>query len=54
MEWNYSGVEGIDNKMGDNLGLSSCTVPRSTVAYRVAYFRRAELLSGVSERDGID
>jgi len=29
-------------------------VPRSTVARVVAYFRRTELLSGVSERSGID
>jgi len=45
---------GFDNKMGNNLGLSSCAVPQSTVAYVVAYFRRTELLSGVLERSGID
>jgi len=45
---------GFDNKMGNNLGLSSCAVPRSTVVCVVAYFRRTELLSGVSERSGID
>jgi len=54
VEWNYSGIEGFDNKMGNNLGLSSCAVPRSAVAYVVAYFRRTELLPGVSERSGID
>jgi len=54
VEWNYSGVEGFDNKRRNNLGLSSCAVPRSTAACVVAYFRRTELLSGVSERSGID
>jgi len=54
VEWNHSGVEGFDNKMENNLGLSSCAVPRSAVACVVAYFRRTELLSGVSERSGID
>ena len=54
MEWNYSGIEGFDNKMRNNLGLSSCAVPQSTVACVVAYFRRTELLSGVLERNGID
>ena len=45
----------VDNKGGgNNLGLSSCAVPRSAVAYVVAYFRRTELLPGVSERSGID
>ena len=45
----------VDNKKwGNNLGLSSCAVPRSTVARVVAYFRRTELLSGISERSGID
>jgi len=53
VEWNYSGIEGFDNKMGNNLGLNSCAVPRSAVACAVAYFRRTELLSGVSERSGI-
>jgi len=54
VEWNYSRIEGFDNKMGNNLGLSSCTVPRSAVACAVAYFRRTELLLGVLERSGID
>jgi len=54
-----SGVELLrnkrfDNKRGNNLGLSSCAVPRSTAACVVAYFRRTELLSGVLERSGID
>ena len=48
-------MEGIwQQKWRNNLGLSSCTVPRSTVACVVAYFRRTELLPGVSERSGID
>jgi len=54
VEWNYSGVEGFDNKMGNNLSLSSCAVPRSAVACVVTYFRRMELLSGVLERNDID
>jgi len=54
VEWNYSGIEGFDNKMKNNLGLSSCAVPRSTVACVVAYFRRTELFSGVLERSSID
>jgi len=54
VEWNYSGIEGFDNKIRNNLGISSCAVPRSTIAYVVAYFRKTELLSGVSERSGID
>jgi len=37
----------------NNLGLSSCAVPQSTAACVVAYFRRTELLSGISERNGI-
>ena len=45
---------GFDNKMENNLGLSSCAVPQSAVVCAVAYFRRNELLSGVSERNGID
>ena len=44
----------LTTKWGNNLGLSSCTVPRSAVACVVAYFRRTELLPGVSERSGID
>jgi len=27
VEWNYSRIEGFDNKMRNNLGLSSCAVP---------------------------
>ena len=54
MEWNYSGIEGFDNKMGNNLGLSSCAVPQSAVACVVTYFKRTELLSGALERSGID
>jgi len=54
VEWNYSGIEGFDNKMGNNLGLSSCAAPRSAVTCVVAYFKRTELLSGASERSGID
>jgi len=40
-------------KVGNNLGLSSCTVSRSTVAYVVVYFRRMESLLGDQERNGI-
>jgi len=54
VEWNYSGIEGFDNKMRNNLGLSLCAVSRSTVVYVVAYFRRSELLSGTSERSGMN
>ena len=47
--------EGIDNKSGGTtLALGSCAVSRSTVTCVVAYFRRTELLPGVSERSGID
>ena len=42
----WSGRELI-TKVGNNLGLSSCTVPRSTIACMVAYFRRTELLPEV-------
>jgi len=45
---------GLITKVGNNLGLSLCTVPQSSVAYVVAYFRRTELLSEVQERSGID
>jgi len=48
----WSGRE-LTTKIGNNLGLSSCTVPRSTVACVVAYFRRTELLPEVQERSGI-
>jgi len=44
----------LTTKKGNNLGLSSCAVLRSTAACVVAYFRRNELLSGISERNGID
>jgi len=27
VEWDHSGIEGFDNKMGNNLGLSSCAMP---------------------------
>jgi len=54
VEWNYSRIEGFDNKMGNNLGLSLCTVPQSTIMCVVAYFRRPELLSGVLEGSDID
>ena len=43
----------LTTKWGNNLGLSSCAVPRSAVACVVVYFRRTELLSGVQERSGI-
>ena len=45
---------GLTTKWENNLGLSSCAVPRSAVTCVVAYFRRTELLSGVLERSGID
>jgi len=37
----------------NNLGLSLCTMPQSTVTCVVAYFRRTELLPGVQKRRGI-
>jgi len=43
----------LTTKWGNNLGLSSCTMPRSAVVCVVTYFRRTELLSGVQERSGI-
>jgi len=49
----WSGRE-LTTKWENNLGLSSCTMPRSTVVCVVAYFRRTELLPGVLERSGID
>ena len=49
-----SGRELLTTKWGNNLGLSSCAVPQSAVACVVAYFRRTELLSEVSEGSGID
>jgi len=43
----------LTTKVENNLGLSSCAVPRSTVACMVAYFRRTELLPGVQERSSV-
>jgi len=43
----------LTTKVGNNLDLSLCTVPRSAVVYMVVYFRRTELLPGVQERSGI-
>ena len=43
----------LTTKVRNNLGLSSCAVPRSAVACVVAYFRKTELLLGVQERSGI-
>jgi len=43
----------LTTKVGNNLGLSLCTVPQSAVICVVAYFRRTELLPGVQERSGI-
>jgi len=43
----------LTTKVENNLGLSSCTVPRSTVTCVVAYFRKTELLPGIQERSGI-
>ena len=43
----------LTTKVENNLGLSSCAVPQSVVAYVVVYFRRTELLPGVQERSGI-
>ena len=54
MKWNYSEIEGFDNKMENNLGLSLCAVPQSAVVCVVAYFRRTELLSEVLKRSGIN
>jgi len=55
LEWSGVTLEWkrVDNKSGNNLGLSSYTMPRSTVVYVVVYFRRTELLPGVQERSGI-
>jgi len=56
----WSGVEllwsrrELTTKVGNNLGLSSCAVPQSSVVCVVAYFRRTELLPGVPKRSGID
>ena len=43
----------LTTKVGNNLGLSSCAVPQSSVVCVVVYFRRTELLPGVQERDSI-
>jgi len=43
----------LTTKVGNNLGLSSCAMPRSVVMCVVAYFRRTELLPGAQERSGI-
>jgi len=43
----------LTTKIRNNLGLSSCAVPQSSVICVVAYFRRTELLPGVQERSGI-
>ena len=42
----WSGRELI-TKIENNLGLSLCAMPQSTVAYVVVYFRRTELLPEV-------
>jgi len=55
----WSGVEilwskrELTTKVRNNLGLSLSTVPQSSVACVVVYFRRTELLPGVQERSGI-
>jgi len=43
----------LTTKVENNLGLSSCAVPRSTVICVVAYFKRTELLPGVQERSSV-
>ena len=43
----------LTTKVRNNLGLSSCAVPRSAAACMVVYFRGMELLPGVQERSGI-
>ena len=48
----WSGAE-LTTKVGNNLSLSLCTVPQSSVMCMVAYFRRIELLPGVQKRNGI-
>jgi len=48
----WSGRE-LTTKVGNNLGLSLCTVLQSAVMCVVAYFRRTELLPGVQKRSGI-
>ena len=44
----------LTTKVENNLGLSLCAVPRSSVVCVVAYFRRTELLPGVQEWSGIN
>jgi len=44
----------LSTKVRNNLGLSLCAVPQSSVVYVVAHFRRTELLSEVQETSGID
>jgi len=48
----WSGKE-LTTKVENNLGLSSCAVPQSVVAYVVVYFRRTKLLPGAQERSDI-
>jgi len=43
----------LTTKVGNNLGLSLCTMPWSTITCVVVYFRRTELLPGVQERSSI-
>ena len=43
----------LTTKVGNNLGLSLCAMPRSAVTCVVAYFRKTKLLPGVQERSGI-
>ena len=43
----------LTTKVRNNLGLSLCAVPQSSVMCVVAYFRRTELLPGVQERNSI-
>jgi len=52
-EWSDLEWRGVDNKMRNNLGLSSYAMPQSSVACVVAYFRRTALLPGVQERSDI-
>jgi len=42
----WSGRE-LTTKVENNLDLSLCIVPQSTVTYVVAYFRKTKLLPGV-------
>jgi len=43
---------GLITKVENNLGLSSCAMPRFAVMYMVVYFRRTKLLPGAQERSG--